>query len=170
MTWDWERLRVHFARLLADAQATRGLTQQDVADSGGLAGQNVISRLLRNPRRGPSVETFIRAIAGLGMKPSDFFAALEAAAADASASGSAGKDPDHATAIRPDHDIFVSYAQSQLDDRIRAVALEAVSRLFIISAHADLSTAPRLDDAGTARPSVDSAASDDRGGRRRRRA
>lgn len=70
----WTAIRAHYAALLKQSD----YTQAEVARRGGLAGQNVISRLLANTRRGPSVETLTRAIAGLGMSTADFFASLEA--------------------------------------------------------------------------------------------
>jgi transcriptional regulator with XRE-family HTH domain len=56
---------------------TEGLTQAMVAEAGGLPGQNAISRLVSNHKMGPSVETFTRAVQGLGIRVSQFFAELE---------------------------------------------------------------------------------------------
>jgi transcriptional regulator with XRE-family HTH domain len=70
---DWSAIRAHFE----DLMTARGSTQEQIAEAGGLSGQNAISRLLTNQSRGPSVETFIRALEGLGVAPSRFFADLE---------------------------------------------------------------------------------------------
>jgi transcriptional regulator with XRE-family HTH domain len=72
----WSEIRAHFAALHAEARAA-GTTQQAIADRGGIAGQNTVSRLLSNDKLGPSVEIFIRAIEGLGKPVSEFFAELE---------------------------------------------------------------------------------------------
>lgn len=54
------------------------IDQTKVAQRGQLSGQNVISKMRANRNQGPQVETFIRAIIGLGLKPSEFFQRLEA--------------------------------------------------------------------------------------------
>jgi hypothetical protein len=69
----WRRIRDHYAQLFKIAD----LTQDEVAKAGALSGQNAISRLLANEKLGPAVETFINAILGLGITPSQFFATLE---------------------------------------------------------------------------------------------
>ena len=74
---EWEIVRAFYAELLHDRRAHGGLTQVDVAATGGLTGQNVISKMLRNDKLGPSVQTFLKAIIGLGMQPSTFFLQLE---------------------------------------------------------------------------------------------
>lgn len=80
MDWsDWRVIRAHFARRLEAAQDTRGLSQTTIAESGGI-NQNLVSKLLKNYNRGPSVQTFVRALKGLGVKPSEFFAELEGGA------------------------------------------------------------------------------------------
>jgi len=66
--------------LLADARRA-GVTQESVAKAGDLSGQNAISKLLANHNLGPSVETFIKAVKGLGKEVSVFFAEIEHAAA-----------------------------------------------------------------------------------------
>ncbi len=71
----WSEIRAHFAAVHAQA----GTTQQAIADRGGIAGQNTVSRLLANDKLGPSVEIFIRALEGLGKPASEFFAELERA-------------------------------------------------------------------------------------------
>jgi len=69
-------MRAHYVRALRAARE-RGLTQEQVAAAGGLKRQNYISKIKSAGRLGPAVELFIRAIEGLGMHPSDFFAELE---------------------------------------------------------------------------------------------
>ena len=71
-TVNWLRVRTHFDAVMT----ARQLTQEQIATAGGLTGQNAISRLLTNHRRGPSVETFLRALDGLGMTPLQFFTDL----------------------------------------------------------------------------------------------
>ena len=73
---DWKDIRAHYVRALRTAR-DRGLTQQKVAAAGGLKGQNYISKIKTAPRLGPAVELFIRAIEGLGIPVSVFFAELE---------------------------------------------------------------------------------------------
>jgi hypothetical protein len=53
-------------RFTAMQEGEEGITQKKVATSGGLAGQNAVSRLLSNDKRGPTVENFLRGIWGLG--------------------------------------------------------------------------------------------------------
>jgi transcriptional regulator with XRE-family HTH domain len=72
---NWARIRSHYATLFAQ----RGMTQEAVAKAGHLHAQTAISKLLDNEKRGPSVETFVRAVLGLGMTLSGFFAGLEQA-------------------------------------------------------------------------------------------
>lgn len=72
----WLEIRAHLAAKHARAQAT-GVTQQAIAERGGIAGQNTVSRLLSNDKLGPSVEIFVRAIEGLGMSVAEFFSELE---------------------------------------------------------------------------------------------
>jgi transcriptional regulator with XRE-family HTH domain len=71
---DWERIRAHYERYFEAS----GRTQQEVADAGQLPEQSAIQKLLANRKRGPSVETFVKAIRGLGLDVSTFFAELEA--------------------------------------------------------------------------------------------
>jgi transcriptional regulator with XRE-family HTH domain len=77
----WGEIRAHFIVIYARARAA-GTTQQAIAARGGIAGQNSVSRLLSNDRLGPSVEIFVRALEGLGLTPSQFFAELEASATE----------------------------------------------------------------------------------------
>jgi transcriptional regulator with XRE-family HTH domain len=70
---DWTTIRTQYRALLRQS----GVTQADVARRGGLSGQNAISKLLANTHRGPSVETFIKAVDGLGLSLAEFFAAIE---------------------------------------------------------------------------------------------
>jgi hypothetical protein len=75
---EWDRIRMHYAALLAAAQKRDPtVTQESVAAAGGLARQNAISKLLANNNMGPSVETFVRAVKGLGITPAAFFADLD---------------------------------------------------------------------------------------------
>jgi len=77
MVWsEWKAVRGMFARYMEAAKA-RGETQKTVATKGGMYGQNAISKLLDNDNQGPAVETFLKAIKGLGLTPSEFFAELE---------------------------------------------------------------------------------------------
>jgi transcriptional regulator with XRE-family HTH domain len=72
----WDLIRRHYAARLATAQR-QGVTQQAVATAGQLSGQNAISKLLANHNLGPSVETFVKAVTGLGLDVSAFFAEIE---------------------------------------------------------------------------------------------
>src|SRR4029077_7240854 len=74
---DWSLMREAYRRELKAATKTRGLNQQKVAAAGGLTGQNVVSKLLRNKNLGPAVEIFTKAVEGLGMPCSEFFARIE---------------------------------------------------------------------------------------------
>jgi transcriptional regulator with XRE-family HTH domain len=76
MAMTWREIRAHLAALHAEARAA-GATQQAIADRGGIAGQNTVSRVLSNDKLGPSVEIFVRAIEGLGKSVSEFFLELE---------------------------------------------------------------------------------------------
>lgn len=76
----WMRIRAHYAALHAQAQAA-GVTQKAIAERGGIAGQNSVSRLLSNDHLGPSVEIFVRAVIGLGKSVSQFFLEVEQGAA-----------------------------------------------------------------------------------------
>jgi hypothetical protein len=84
----WIEIRAYYAVVYAQAQAN-GVTQQAIAQRGGIAGQNSVSRLLSNDHLGPSVEIFVRAVEGLGLSLSEFFAEFErsfAAQAEAASS------------------------------------------------------------------------------------
>jgi transcriptional regulator with XRE-family HTH domain len=72
---DWPRIRTHYTAHLAAARKA-GQTQQMIARAGGLR-QNAISKLQRNHNQGPSVETFVKAVHGLGLTLADFFGELE---------------------------------------------------------------------------------------------
>jgi transcriptional regulator with XRE-family HTH domain len=72
----WAEIRRHYAVRFTAAKR-RGATQESIAKAGGLRGQNTISTMLANRRRGPTVETFARAVEGLGLTPSEFFLAVE---------------------------------------------------------------------------------------------
>lgn len=69
---EWTQIREHFERLFIESR----LTQKEVGRNGGLA-QNLISKLLENKKKGPSVQTFVNAVLGLGMPLTRFFAQLE---------------------------------------------------------------------------------------------
>ena len=76
LAMEWKTIRAHYEREFTAAKR-RGLTQAKVAKAGGLKGQNDISRLLANDTLGPQVETFVRAVEGLGLSLSAFFAQIE---------------------------------------------------------------------------------------------
>ena len=73
---DWATLRAAYRASFLEAKK-KGATQESVAKRGGLKDQNAISRLMANNKLGPQAETFVRAIEGLGIKPSEFFLHLE---------------------------------------------------------------------------------------------
>jgi transcriptional regulator with XRE-family HTH domain len=75
----WNAIRKHYAALLREADCT----QEEVAARGGIKGQNTISRMLRNTRRGPTIETLTKAVAGLGLSLVEFFAGIEESPAGA---------------------------------------------------------------------------------------
>jgi hypothetical protein len=79
---DWEQIREYLERIYEE----RGLTQGAIAAAGGKPKQNTISRMLKNRsmRNGPHVINFLRALEGMGVKPSEFFVQLERLAADRS--------------------------------------------------------------------------------------
>jgi transcriptional regulator with XRE-family HTH domain len=74
---DWRDVREHYRRAFGIARR-RGLTQTDVARAAGL-GQNHISRILnwRDDSLGPTIMTFLKALQGIGLPASIFFAELE---------------------------------------------------------------------------------------------
>lgn len=78
---DWKTIRAHYARLFETAKLERRDTQYTIAARGGL-GQNDVSRVMSNRGRGPQVETFIRAVQGLGIPVSSFFRQIEALRAE----------------------------------------------------------------------------------------
>jgi transcriptional regulator with XRE-family HTH domain len=71
---EWKQIRAHYLR----AFSASGKSQVAVAEAGGV-GQNDISRLLNSEDSslGPQVLTFVKALAGLGIKMSVFFAEIE---------------------------------------------------------------------------------------------
>jgi transcriptional regulator with XRE-family HTH domain len=73
----WPDIRAHYERQFRAEKVARNLTQQEVAENGGLSRNNAISKLLSNHKLGPSVDTFVRAVQGLGISLSEFFASLE---------------------------------------------------------------------------------------------
>lgn len=72
----WREILVVWDELYEAAKA-EGVTQATVAARGGLSAQNVISKMTANRNLGPQVETFVRAVEGLGLTPSAFFAIVE---------------------------------------------------------------------------------------------
>lgn len=75
---NWNLIRTHFDKLFQEGKRTGALTQVSLAKKGGLKTQGMVSRILHTTNdHGPSVGTFLKAIKGLDMRPSDFFADLE---------------------------------------------------------------------------------------------
>lgn len=72
---EWKTIRAQYERLFNDAKKM-GATQETVARAGGLR-QNKISKILDNGGRGPQVETFVKAVEGLGITVSSFFLQIE---------------------------------------------------------------------------------------------
>lgn len=68
-------MRAHYVRAVRAAK-DRGLTQEQAAATAGIK-QHYISKFKTAPNYGPAIELFIRAIEGLGISPSRFFAELE---------------------------------------------------------------------------------------------
>jgi transcriptional regulator with XRE-family HTH domain len=87
---NWALIRNHYEQLLADARRA-GVTQKSVAEAGALSGQNAISKLLANNNLGPSVETFVKAVRGLGKDLSVFFEEIERGVAPQPAETDAGR-------------------------------------------------------------------------------
>lgn len=107
--WRWGVVRREMARRIRAAKgvrqagAPRGASQTAVGVRGGVK-QTHISKMLRNHKLGPTVETFLRAIMGLGLKPSEFFAELER-----------GWTPDTPPEARPPDDPDQEEADSAMD-------------------------------------------------------
>jgi len=74
---EWADIRAHYKRMFEAAKRTQKITQKSVAQTGGLKGQNRISKVLHNRKRGPAVDTFVGAVIGLGIPLSEFFRTLE---------------------------------------------------------------------------------------------
>jgi hypothetical protein len=72
---EWLQIREHYERAFRHA----GGNQTTVAKAGGLKKPNLVGKFLNNKKKtkGPAVETFIRAVLGLGLPPSEFFRTLE---------------------------------------------------------------------------------------------
>lgn len=67
---EWKTIRAAFIR-------ERGRrTQEEIATAAGLP-QSAISKLESNDNLGPAVGTFVKAVGGLGLTPSGFFAHIE---------------------------------------------------------------------------------------------
>jgi transcriptional regulator with XRE-family HTH domain len=77
---DWSDVRMHYYRLFTAS----GLTQTQVANAAGF-NQSTLQKLLSNDKQGPAATTLLKAIRGLGMLPSEFFASLEHALVGADA-------------------------------------------------------------------------------------
>jgi transcriptional regulator with XRE-family HTH domain len=109
----WLEIRAHYIALHARAEAG-GLTQKEIAARGGIKGQNSVSRLLANDKLGPSVETFVRAVEGLGMSMAQFFLEL----AHAGSAGTVAEAP--------------AAGEAPATDRLHRIerALEALSTSF----------------------------------------
>ena len=75
---EWKQIRAHYERKFALAKRL-GESQESIAARGGLSAQNAISKLLANDKRGPYIDTLLRAIAGLvpPITASEFFAEIE---------------------------------------------------------------------------------------------
>jgi hypothetical protein len=75
---EWKQIRDHYRRAFGVARR-QGLTQVGVARAGGIKGQNQISKLLnsKDTARGMSVVQFLKALDGIGLSASAFFADLE---------------------------------------------------------------------------------------------
>ena len=69
----WLQIRAHFKRVMKERQ----LNQTQIARRGGWSNNSAISKLLVNDNLGPEVQTFARAVDGLGMSLSEFFVSLE---------------------------------------------------------------------------------------------
>jgi transcriptional regulator with XRE-family HTH domain len=152
---NWERIRRHYAARLAEARR-HGVTQQAIATSGQLAGQNAISKLIANRNLGPSVDTFVKAVLGLGVDLSEFFAEIE----------QHGRPRENSPISPPDpldqlHIAIVTTRFEILDQRI--VLGELLERLEHLERSLPGMVSPRGPD-GT----VDRSASPDRPSRRRR--
>lgn len=73
----WREMSLHYGRLFEAS----GRTQAEIAAIGQVpGGQTTISRILRPDHypQGPRVDTFLRALRGLGVSPVAFFTGLEA--------------------------------------------------------------------------------------------
>jgi len=68
----WLDIRAEFLRLKRE----RNLTQAQIAAMGGTVQHN-ISKWLHNEHQGPQIGNFMKAIAGLGLSPAEFFVGLE---------------------------------------------------------------------------------------------
>jgi transcriptional regulator with XRE-family HTH domain len=75
---EWKQIRAHYEGKFALAKRL-GESQESIAARGGLSAQNAISKLLANDKRGPYIDTLLRAIAGLvpPITASEFFAEIE---------------------------------------------------------------------------------------------
>jgi hypothetical protein len=69
----WKKIRTGLARRLT-AVTSLGITQRMIAAVGD-TDQHYVSRLVDQPN--PSLDSVVRVLWGLGVKPSDFFAELE---------------------------------------------------------------------------------------------
>lgn len=115
---EWKVIRAAFIR----ARGRR--KQEEIAQAGGLY-QSAISKLESNDKLGPAVEVFIKAIEGLGMRPSQFFAELERSPnPPLKGEPKAGQDPT-ATTGGPHGDLVsavVPYVLYELSDQLLKAA------------------------------------------------
>src|SRR5262245_10031346 len=65
----WAPIRKRFIELFE----LSGRTQADVARLGGLNGQHTVSKILANDMNGPTLDVFVKAVAGLGISLAEFF-------------------------------------------------------------------------------------------------
>lgn len=143
-------------------------TQQDIADAAGIP-QSAITKIENNDKLGPTVGTFCRAIVGLGLPVSEFFARLEARDAESAAtlrnvtlrvtpqtdkkSTSIPKGALHAASARLPptsdlRDLVANLVSEQLPDAIASYAVHAVLH------EPNAAKAPRRPRATTRKPAV----------------
>lgn len=92
-------MRARYEALIREAKQ-RGETQETIAERAGLR-QNVISKMLYNDKLGPQVETFVKAVEGLGLPVSVFFAQIEGAASGTDTAKPSVTQPTQAVADEP---------------------------------------------------------------------
>jgi hypothetical protein len=120
----WTLIQQHYI----DALAGSGLTQQQVAQRAGLSAQNAISRIIRpSGGKGVTVDTFIRAIFGLGLTPVEFFdplvrqlALLVPSPPTLPAPAPSSEVVDHVAPSSTNFDAFIVRALEQIREQQRA--------------------------------------------------